>query len=59
LFDEVEFMSKKSPKKKGRLAKAMKANRRVPVFVMAKTNRRVRYNTRNRHWRRSRLQIKE
>ncbi len=52
-------MGKKSPKKKGRLAKAMKANRRVPVFVMAKTNRRVRYNMRNRHWRRSRLQIKD
>ena len=52
-------MGKKSPKKKGRLAKAMKANRRVPVFVMATTNRRVKFNMRNRHWRRSRLQVKE
>lgn len=52
-------MGIKTPKKKARLARAMKSNRRVPIFVIAKTNRKVRYPTRNRNWRHNRLQIKD
>ena len=53
------MMSTKTVKKKARLAKALKSNRRVPVFVIAKTNRKVRFATRNRHWRTSRLKHTE
>jgi large subunit ribosomal protein L39e len=52
-------MSIKTAKKKERLAHAMKSNRRVPVFVIAKTNRRVRYPTKSRNWRHNKLKIRD
>jgi large subunit ribosomal protein L39e len=51
-------MSKfKSSEKKARLGKALKQNRRIPLFVIAKTNRRVRTNIRARNWRRKKLKL--
>lgn len=44
--------------KKLRLAKALKQNRPIPVWVWLKTNRRVRYNPMRRHWRRVKLRRK-
>jgi large subunit ribosomal protein L39e len=43
--------------KKLRLAKAGKSNSPVPVWVTIKTRRRVRFNTRRRHWRRTNLKL--
>ena len=39
-----------------RYARALRSNRRVPAWVYAKTNRKVRARP-LRHWRRSRLQL--
>ncbi len=39
-----------------RYARALKENRRVPAWVYAKTNRKVRFRF-TRNWRRSRLQL--
>lgn len=47
----------KSYKKKIALAAALRRNRRVPLFVVAKTNRRVRANPRMRNWRRKKLKL--
>ena len=44
---------------KSRLGRAAKANRRVPLFVMAKTARRVTQNTRRRNWRTRKLKLRE
>lgn len=52
-------MSRKGPKKKKRLAKAIKKNRRMPPFVMLKTNRRVMFNRYRRDWRTDKLDIGE
>ncbi|EHP85199.1 50S ribosomal protein L39e [Methanotorris formicicus] len=41
--------------KKLRLAKAMKQNRRVPLFVIVKTRGKVRAHPKMRYWRRSKL----
>ena len=41
--------------KKRRLAKAVKQNKPVPIWVWVKTGRRVRRNPKLRHWRRSKL----
>ncbi|MET1124532.1 MAG: 50S ribosomal protein L39e [Archaeoglobaceae archaeon] len=49
-------MGKKTVGVKLRLAKALKANRRAPIWVTIKTKRRVFYSPKRRHWRRSRLQ---
>jgi len=38
--------------------KAAAQNRRVPLFVVAKTARRTRTNPKQRHWRRSKLKLK-
>lgn len=46
----------KSPAKKKRLGKAANQNRPIPLFVVQKTNRKVRTNPRRRYWRRSGLQ---
>jgi len=49
-------MSKaKSSILKAKLGKAAKTNRRVPVFVVAKTKRKVTANPLQRNWRRSKL----
>jgi len=41
--------------KKLRLAKALKQNRAVPIWVIIKTNRRFRDHPKRRHWRRVKL----
>ncbi|WP_457619829.1 50S ribosomal protein L39e [Methanopyrus sp.] len=43
--------------KKLRMAKAIKQNRRVPPWVVAKTGGRVIDNPKRRHWRRSKLKL--
>ena len=49
----------KSKELKLKLAKALKQNRRLPVFVVAKTKRRIMFNTKTRNWRRKKLKIKK
>lgn len=39
------------------LSKALKQNRRIPVFVIARTRRRVTRNTKQRSWKHSKLKI--
>ncbi|MFH1471007.1 MAG: 50S ribosomal protein L39e [Candidatus Micrarchaeota archaeon] len=52
-------MSKsKSQARKKRLGKEVKKNKRLPVFVVAKTNRRISSNPRRRHWRHRKLKLK-
>jgi large subunit ribosomal protein L39e len=50
-------MSKVRLPRKLRLAKAMKQNRPVPIWVVAKTLGRVRTHPRRRYWRRSKLKV--
>jgi len=51
-------MSRNRPlAKKLRLAKANKQNRRIPVWVMVKTNRKVRSHPKMRQWRRNKLKV--
>ncbi|KZX12923.1 50S ribosomal protein L39e [Methanobrevibacter curvatus] len=51
-------MSRNKPlAKKLRLAKAFKQNRRVPLWAIAKTNRKVKYSHKPRHWRRNSLKV--
>ncbi|MEM3399430.1 MAG: 50S ribosomal protein L39e [Candidatus Micrarchaeia archaeon] len=51
-------MGKKSAEKKARLGKKLRQNRRVPIFVMAKTNRKVKRNVKARNWRARKLKLK-
>jgi large subunit ribosomal protein L39e len=51
--------SNKSQKKKAALAKKIRQNRRIPIFVMAKTARRVTRNSESRNWRRKKLKVKD
>ena len=44
--------------KKNRLRKAMRRGRSVPTWVIAKTNRKVRTNPKNRNWRQRKLKIR-
>ncbi len=48
----------KSLKKKLMLGKARRKNRRLPVFVIAKTKRRITYNKFRRQWRTQKLKLK-
>ena len=48
----------KDSKTKARLSHALASNRTVPVFVMAKTNRGVVRNLKQRHWRSRKLKLK-
>lgn len=50
-------MSKKTKGKKLRLSKANKQNRRPPVWVILKTNRKVITHPKRRNWRRTKLRI--
>jgi len=43
--------------KKLRLARALKSNRPIPLFARVKTNRRLLFNKKRRHWRRNRLKL--
>ncbi|MCD6549318.1 50S ribosomal protein L39e [Candidatus Micrarchaeota archaeon] len=47
----------KSEKEKMFVVKAKRQNRRVPVFVVAKTNRKVMTNSRQRNWRRRKIKM--
>ena len=45
-------MSRNKPlARKLRMAKANKQNRRIPIWAYAKTNRKLRYRPKPRHWR--------
>ena len=49
----------KKPEYKARLGKKLKQNRRIPIFVIAKTNRRISQNPARRHWRARKLKIRK
>ena len=54
---EVNAMARNKPfAKKQRLYKVTKQNRRVPVWVMLRTNRKVNTHPKRHMWRRSKLQ---
>ncbi|MFH0713351.1 MAG: 60S ribosomal protein L39 [Candidatus Micrarchaeota archaeon] len=48
----------KTPELKAKLAKALKQNRRMPVFVVARTDRKITYNRLTRNWRKKKLKLK-
>lgn len=48
----------KSSEEKAVLGKAMKQNKRIPVFVASKTNRKVIRNSKQRNWRRHKLKLR-
>lgn len=48
----------KSAEKKRALAKKLRQNRRIPIFVIAKTARRRTRNPKTRNWRRQKLKLK-
>ncbi len=50
--------SNKSSKVKGVLSKALSQNRRIPLFVIARTKRKVSRNVKQRNWRSSKLKVK-
>ncbi|MFH0927681.1 MAG: 50S ribosomal protein L39e [Candidatus Micrarchaeota archaeon] len=52
-------MSKKTSKKKSMLGKKNRQNKRMPIFVVAKTKRKVVSSNRRRDWRSRKLKIKE
>ena len=47
----------KSVVKKTKLKKALNQNRRIPLFVVARTKRKVSTNFKARNWRKSKLKI--
>jgi large subunit ribosomal protein L39e len=49
--------SMKSSRKKTALGAALRKNKRIPIFVIAKTNRRIRTNPHARNWRRRKLKL--
>lgn len=51
-------MSKKETRKKATLGKMIKRNRRIPLFVIAKTNRKVTQNRERRVWRSQKLKMR-
>ena len=53
-----KMASRKSFRKKLALAKALRQNRRIPVFVIAATKRKVSRNPKARNWRRGKLDLK-
>jgi large subunit ribosomal protein L39e len=48
----------KDASKKNRLMKARKGNASVPTWVIARTNRQIRSNSKHRVWRRTKLRLK-
>jgi ribosomal protein L39E len=53
-------MSKiKTARTKATLGKMIKRNRRMPLFVVAKTKRRVTQNRMRRDWRHEKMDLKE
>ena len=51
-------MSKKTARAKATLGKMIKRNRRIPLFVIAKTNRKVVQNRERRSWRTQKLKMR-
>ncbi len=51
-------MARKGLGKKIRLAKALKQNRRIPLWVIVKTKRKVLINPKRRHWRRTKIRAR-
>ncbi|EGC38355.1 hypothetical protein DICPUDRAFT_53355 [Dictyostelium purpureum] len=49
--------SHKTLKVKKVLGKAQKCNRSVPGWIRLKTDNKIRYNNKRRHWRRTKLGI--
>lgn len=52
-------MGSKGLDKKKKLAKAKKKIKRIPAFVMVRTNRKVTQNRRRRDWRTDKLRTKD
>lgn len=48
----------KTKRAKATLGKMLKRNRRMPLFVIAKTNRRVSQNSERRSWRNQKLKMR-
>ena len=48
----------KTNRAKATLGKMMKRNRRMPLFVIAKTNRKVTQNRERRSWRNQKLKMR-
>lgn len=57
LLDTLKMSSHKTLRTKIKLAKAQKTNGQVPLFVRAKTGNTIRWNYKQRHWRRTKLKI--
>ena len=55
---QVVPMTRKTTKVKAMLGRALKQNRRIPIFVIAKTNRKITQNSERRHWRSQKLKIR-
>ncbi|AAK40683.1 LSU ribosomal protein L39e [Saccharolobus shibatae B12] len=53
----MEMSRNKPVAKKFRLAKALKANSPIPIWIVLKTRGRVRYNPLRRNWRRNDLKV--
>lgn len=52
-------MSKnRTPREKEVIAKGLKQNKRMPLFVVAKTNRKVTSNNNRRNWRSGKLKMR-
>lgn len=49
----------KSEGRKKKLVKAAKKNRRIPVFAIAKTNRKLTFNRSSRNWKTRKLKLKD
>jgi large subunit ribosomal protein L39e len=57
--NRVKLMSRnKTQKTKSTLGKMINRNRRIPLFVIAKTNRRVVQNRERRNWRSQKLKMR-
>ena len=50
--------SNKSKEKKDALARAARVNRRMPIFVIARTNSRVSRNRQSRNWLQKKMKLK-
>ncbi|MFH0971310.1 MAG: 50S ribosomal protein L39e [Candidatus Micrarchaeota archaeon] len=49
----------KSERRKKILVRAGQVNRRIPVFAIAKTNRKLAFNRFSRNWRTKKMDVKE
>ncbi|MFH1247042.1 MAG: 50S ribosomal protein L39e [Candidatus Micrarchaeota archaeon] len=49
----------KTSELKAKLAKALRQNRRIPIFVVARTKRKLTFNKKSRNWRQKKLKLKK